>query len=191
MISLTSPHAAKLQAHTGSPSCVVTPQVSGRVFDPHMRLNPLSRPAALPQKNIVQFSPRIRLVPLAIARWILGLDAESVIKRVDNAVHPNHIRFAFDISADKNRSARELRFFIGEMNAPELMKKGSIKQAIAEILGTHPTFSRGDIEIQWITSSNQVSRLVQAGHFKQNGNRISRASLEAFLLARWSGNNPI
>ncbi len=148
--------------------------------------------AATSQSNVVMFSPRVRLVPLAIARWLLGLDAESVLARVDNELHAKHLVFAFDISAAKSQaSARELRFWVNELAVPEKTKGISIEQAIAEILGARQTFSRGDIEIQWIVSASMVGNLIQRGYFVEQGNRILRASVGKFLLSRWAEANPI
>ena len=69
-------------------------------------------------------------------------------------------------------------------------KKFTIEQAITEILGQRQSFSRGDIEIQWITCSQQISNLVSHGFFKEKDNRLTRASLETFLISRWTGSNP-
>jgi len=148
------------------------------------------KPREFSQSNVATFSPRVRLVPIAIARWLYGIDTQAVMARVDNAVHPQHIRWAFNIGSGRAGATRELRFWVNEIGAPEKVKKFSIEQAVAEILGQRQSFSRGDIEIQWITCSQQISNLVSKGFFKEKDNRLTRASLETFLFTRWTGNNP-
>jgi hypothetical protein len=71
------------------------------------------------------------------------------------------------------------------------MTKGfTVHDVIARILGGRPSFRRSEIEIAWTVSADNISRLVKTNLLKCERARLLRPSLEAFLLARWSGNNP-
>jgi hypothetical protein len=142
-------------------------------------------PLCPPEKSVARFSPRVKLVPLAILRWLFGLDAEAVIARVDEARRAGHIRFAFDIGL--GQAARELRFWVKEFVAPKEAKEFSIEGVIADILGARPSFPRGELEIEWSLSAQQIGRLLRAGKISERRHLILRQSLETFLNARWTG----
>lgn len=143
-----------------------------------------------PSNGYVTFSPRIKLVTLSTVRAVRGTDAETAINMVDNFLHEKHIRFAFNIGLHLGGSARDFRFFATEIVAPELVKKFTIEEAIVEILGNKDRLTRTETEIAWTASATQIGRLIKAGFLELKGNYLTRASLEAFLFARWSGNNP-
>jgi hypothetical protein len=133
-------------------------------------------------------SPRVRLVTLSTVCAARGVDVETAVRMVDDATHPRHIRFAFDTGIGKAR--RELRIYVDEFLDPALTRQFTVQDAIARILGGRPSFRRSEIEIAWTTSASHIMRLVKVNLLKCERARILRPSLEAFLLARWSGNNP-
>lgn len=133
-------------------------------------------------------SPRIRLIAISTVCAAKGVDVETVARMVDDATHPRHIRFAFDTGIGSSR--RELRFYVDEILDPALIRGFTIQDAIARILGGRGFFRRSEIEIAWTTSAVHISRLVKVNLLKCEQARLLRSSLEAFLLTRWSGNNP-
>ncbi|HEV2456196.1 MAG TPA: hypothetical protein VGY98_18170 [Verrucomicrobiae bacterium] len=133
-------------------------------------------------------SPRVRLIGISTVCSARGVDAETVGQMVDDATHPRHIRFAFDTGIGSSR--RELRFYVDEILDPALTRGFTIQDAIARILGGRGFFRRSEIEIAWTTSAVHISRLIKINLLKCEQARLLRSSLEAFLLTRWSGNNP-
>lgn len=146
---------------------------------------PATRPPCQPQLPL-RVSARAVLSGIEFAHNVFGEDNESIIARVDNALHPAHLRFVFDMSAG-DRQVRELRFWNTEIIAPESIKGLTIHQAIQEILGGRDASRRAEIGIQWSLSSNHLTRLVRSGDLVETGNRLLRATLENFLLRRWIG----
>ena len=122
---------------------------------------------------------------------IFGADRETVTQMVDSAMHPQHIRFAFNISCNPVKGARDLRFWIVEQAAPALVKKLTIEQAIGKIVGMAESYARGEIERQWVCSAGHITGLIDGGFLSLKGRNVSRASMETFLWIRWTGNNPI
>lgn len=143
-----------------------------------------------PSGGYFTFSPRIKLVSLSTVRALHGVDAEKVTAMVDNFLHPQHIRFAFNVAVITGHGARELRFWVTEIAAPALVKGFTIEQAIDGILGTKKKFSRSELEIAWTIGSPQIARLIAGNSLRANGSFIDRKSLETFLWIRWTGNNP-
>ena len=166
-------------------------QVSTGRCDSHPGHNPsLPGKPVLPSGGFVAFSPRVRLVTLSTVRAIRGVDGEKVSTMVDNMIHPQHIKFAFNISHKTGNATRALRFWTAELSAPALVQKFSIEEAIREILGTRETFPRGELEIAWTCSVTQIGKLITAKLLTLKGALVTRASLETFLWIRWAANNP-
>ena len=114
-------------------------------------------------------------------------DAESIFSMIDNALHPEHIRFAFNVGSGLPGAARELRCWTTEILAPQSVKHFTIDEALSAILGARETFSRGFIETQWIISAAHISNLVESRQLTETGNRFVNATLKNFLRSRWEG----
>lgn len=153
---------------------------------------------ALQQPLALKLSARTILVNLDAVRAAKGVDAESVIAMVENALHPEHLRFVFDLSLGEvngGRGAsrrRELRFWTTEIVAPEFahgpkQEPVTIDQAIAEIIGARETFRRSEIEMQWVCSATHIMRLIEAQEIYEEGNRLLSLTLKNFLKRRWIG----
>lgn len=134
------------------------------------------------------FNPRVRLVTIPTVSAIRGVSAEAVAYMVDDALHPQHLRFAFHIGLGS--AVRELRFYVDELTAPAMVRNFTAQDVVARVLGGRPSFRRAEIELAWTCSSNLLTRLIRANLLKLDRGRLLRSDLEAFLLARWSGNNP-
>lgn len=142
---------------------------------------------ATQQPLAIKLNARTVFVDLDTVRIVKNsLDAESIIAMVDNFTHPDHLRFVFNISPQPDPRRRELRFWATEVIAPEFTAKFSIDEAIASILGGRETFSRTDIEMQWVCHAATVKRLIDAGEIAQEGKRIPASSLKNFLKRRWN-----
>ena len=134
-------------------------------------------------------SPRIVFVPLSVVRTARGCDAESVLKSVGDARHPHFLRWVFDVSPLADRKVRELRFWKEEILG-KVDKWAEPQAIIPQILGTRPSFARGEIEVQWVINATTISRLIQAGELTECPRRpgcqrqLTRASLAAFLERR-------
>ena len=177
-----------------STSIKTAPLASGAGCDTRgLGHNPLGQDEGEERKSgipaYLTLSPRIRLVTISTVRAARGVDSETVARMVDDATHPRHIRFAFNIGL-KPKGSRELRFYIDALIDPAMTRRFSIQTVIEKILGTKNLFTSPEIEIAWTCASTQISRLVKAGLLKAKGDYLTRASLETFLFARWSGNNP-
>jgi len=136
----------------------------------------------------VTISPRVKLVTLSTVRAIRGTDAETVTNMVDNMIHPQHIRFAFNVSHKSGKGVRDLRFWMVELAAPVLVRKFSVQDVIGEILGSRESFQRGELEIQWTCSATLIGKLIKERLLTLRGRLITRKSLETFLFSRFSGN---
>lgn len=138
-----------------------------------------------------QFSARTTLVDVQAVRAIRGIDAETVIAMLDNALHPGHLKFVFDLgqAGSPVRPAatrrRCLRFWIAEIVAPEFTARLTIDEALDSIIGARETWRRGEVEMQWVASAQQISKLIRNGELAEEGNRILGASLRNFLRRRW------
>lgn len=143
---------------------------------------PSMRQAVLP----LRVSARAVLSGIEFAHNVFGQDNESIIDRYMDGSREDHIRFVFNMSA--GRQVQEPRFWNTEILAPDSVKKFTITEAIAAILGARESFSRAEIGIQWSLSSNLLTDLIRSGQLKSpNGGRLQRPDLEAFLLSRWTG----
>lgn len=128
----------------------------------------------------VTMSQRTVLLTMETVRAVLGTDAEAVWAMVDNG----GLRWVFDISVQP-AALRQLRFWTGEIVAPEQAATQTPDQVIAGILGHGESRRRGEIERQWICSAQHVMRLIKEGELDLIGpQKISRASLAAFLKRR-------
>jgi hypothetical protein len=136
----------------------------------------------MPLRTGMFTSPRIKLVGISTVRVIRGCNAETVLKSVGDAMHPNFIRWAFDISVKPART-RELRFWMDEI-CGDVDKWAEPEIAIGKILGERKSFPRTEIEIQWITSAITISHLVRAGEIAEVNHQLTHTSLVAFLERR-------
>ena len=137
----------------------------------------------------LKLSARTILVDLQSVRAARGLDAESIIAMVDNARHPDHLRFVFNVGLGE---ARELRFWTTEIIAPESVTHLGRDEVINLILGQRETFRRSEIEIQWVISALHISNLVKSGQLLETKEgptrgRLLRSCLANFLRSRWIG----
>ena len=132
----------------------------------------------------IEVSARTVLVGMEFARAKFGVDDDSVLAMVDNAVHPKHLRFVFDLSCGEGR-IRELRFWAREIERPESCARLNIEMAINQILGSRAFFRRGDLVVQWIVTRPHVSKLIHSDELAETGNRFMRATLQKFLRSRW------
>lgn len=176
--------------NTKSESILSALDTTGRCAGPLTHNSSLPSKPVAPSGGYVTFAPRVKLVTLSTVRALRGEDGENVATMVDDALNAQHIRFAFNIALKPSGYARDLRFWVTELAAPDLVKKFSIEQAIGEILGTKNLFTRPELEVQWVMSTTQICRLLKAKFLELKGSYITRSSLDAFLLARWAENNP-
>lgn len=124
---------------------------------------------------------RTVLLGLETVRARFGCDAESVFAMVESG----RLRWVFDVSLEHQIAQRELRFWTGEIVAPENVARQTVEQVIAAIVGRGATVRRGEIERQWVVSAQHVGRLVKAGELTlASMSQITRASLENFLERR-------
>ena len=140
---------------------------------------------AQPSLNM-RVAARTVFVGIDAARASLGVDAESVVALVENG----ELLWTFNIGLGEDR--RELRFWarqIIELSAgSDSTKTWPLARVIQSILGGHENISRGEIERQWICSSQHIGRLIQSNDLQLIlPKKISRASLERFLSLRWCG----
>jgi len=137
----------------------------------------------------LEVSARTIFVDAGFVRIKRGVDNESVLAMANNARHPKHLRFVFDLSCGDGIVC-EYRFW-----AREVLAEGqngftsiSIEAALKEILGERAFFRRGDFVVQWVVTRKQISKFIQCGDLNETGNRIMRGSAEKFLRKRWIGN---
>ena len=138
---------------------------------------PLQRGLNLP------LSTRTVLVTLDTLRSVLGVDADSILAKVE----AGELRWVFNVAVGDD--VRELRFWAKELIAPEFVTNLTIKQAIAEILGSQRARWRGtEIAQLLLVSRPTIMRLVNTeelpGDVIGGVIQVPRASLEKFLLAR-------
>ncbi|HEX3627268.1 MAG TPA: hypothetical protein VH280_17820 [Verrucomicrobiae bacterium] len=136
----------------------------------------------------LRLSPRVTLVTGETVRAARGVNAEDLAAMVDDAMHPMHLRFSFNVSIGWR--VRELRYWRVELTAPAMVRNFTIQDAIARILGGARAIRRSELQISWQISSNLVTHLIRANFLKCEHGRFLRPVLEAFLLSRWTGANP-
>lgn len=142
---------------------------------------------AIQQPLALKISARTILVDLNTVASSLGFDNESVTAMVDNATHPEHLRWVFNVGLGE---ARELRFWTAEIVARDMVKHFSIEDVIAQILGSRELFRRSEIEVHWRISAQHIKNLIAAGRLVETGNRLLRTSLVKFLAESWEGSRP-
>ena len=127
----------------------------------------------------LRIAQRTVFLGVDVVRAMRGCDAETVFSMVDNG----ELRWVFDISLDQD--TRDLRFWAGEILAPENAARQTEDRVIAAIIGAGATIRRGEIERQWVCSSQHVMRLIRAGEIHLASlSHVSRASVAAFLRRR-------
>jgi hypothetical protein len=130
----------------------------------------------------IEVSARVKLVTISMVRAVRGCDARTVRKSVGDAMHPNFIRWAFDVAGKPARN-RELRFWKDEIFG-DVDKWAEPAIVIGKILGDRKSCPRTEIEIQWTMSAISISHLVRAGEFTEVNHELTRSSLAAFLKRR-------
>lgn len=145
-------------------------------------MNPTSQPLLT-----LRVAARTVFVGIDAARASLGLDAESVVALVESG----ELLWTFDIGLGADR--RELRFWARQLieisAGSDSTKDWTLSRVIQSILGGHDHISRGEIERQWVCSSQHIGRLIQSKDLDLIlPKKISRTSLERFLSLRWCGN---
>jgi hypothetical protein len=136
----------------------------------------------LTSQTTIQVSSRVKLVNIGMVRAVRGCDARTVRKSVGDAMHPNFIRWVFDVAGNPARN-RELRFWKDEISG-DVDKWAEPEIVIGKILGDRKSFPRTEIEIQWTMSAISISHLVRAGEITEGNHELTRASLAAFLERR-------
>jgi hypothetical protein len=142
----------------------------------------------LPPLTEMFISPRVRLVSIGMVRTIRGCDADTVLKCVEDATHPNFLRWVFNVAV-KPAGIRNLRFWRDEL-AGNVDKWAEPKTVIEKILGDRHSFPRRELAASWSLSRVTISRLVRAGELvevagrKGQAREVTRASLAAFLKRR-------
>jgi len=136
-----------------------------------------------PQMSLnLPIAARTVFVDLGTVRAALGVDAESVLAKVD----AGELRWVFDIGIGTEK--RELRFWARELIAPGLCEALNLDQALIQILNGGVTIRRGEIERQWVVSHVTVMRWIREGLvFQYAPGQIARESLARFLKERCVG----
>jgi len=131
----------------------------------------------------LEVSARCTLVTLEFVRNLRGCDAETVRAAVGDATHPKFLRWVFDLAVRPDGLKRELRFWKQDIlgAADGWMEPAA---AIALILGSKERFARGEMEVAWTVHPTTISRLIRAGEIIEVNNKLTRASLAAFLERR-------
>jgi hypothetical protein len=137
----------------------------------------------------LSISQRTVLVTMDMVRAALGLDADSVMARVE----AGELRWVFDIATGSQIS--ELRFWAKEIIAPEFCAGLTLAQAMKEILGSERARWRGtEIQHLLLVSRPTVKKLHDDGRLPGdlvNGTfSFRRAAVESFLRAAIVGQSP-
>jgi hypothetical protein len=145
-----------------------------------------------PSRWRLPLDARTALVSIDTVRAALGMDAEAVCQQVELG----RLRWVWDISTHKPGchrvgagSVRELRFWVGELLAPQLAHQLARPEAIALMLGPgHRPWRASEVVHRLLCSRSVVKRLVDtgelAGSLRQHTCWITRRSLERFLGRR-------
>jgi len=123
---------------------------------------------------------------MEFVRSFRGCDAPSVLYSVGDSRHPNYLRWVFNLAVrEDSRARRQLRFWKEEVMHPDAVDKDARPETvIGRILGERLTFCRSEIEVQWTLDGMTLTRLVRRHQIVQQGYKITRASLAAFLMRR-------
>jgi hypothetical protein len=129
----------------------------------------------------------VTLVPMAVARFVLGCETEAVVERVESG----RLLWVWDFAAPGSRYRRDLRFLATELRSlPEGLPPATPGDVIRRVIGPTPNgFQRSAlIEVRWTISPQHVRNLCDAGllngPIEGRGRRLSGRSMEAFLLQR-------
>ena len=140
---------------------------------------------------------RTALVTVETARAALGIDADSVLARIDAGL----LRWAWDVSAspppprhspaqrDDGGSLREIRLWARELIAPELCADLDPAHAIRLVIGLDRDRLRAvEVAQLLLISRPTIMRLVAAGELQGprtgHAQLVQRSSLAAFLARR-------
>jgi hypothetical protein len=138
----------------------------------------------------LSISQRTVLVTVDALRASLGVDAETILARIDAGEY----RWVFDVSAVRSRRfhsskhVRELRVWAKEIIAPEATSSLSQADAVTQIIGKRERYYGTEIAQLLLVSRPQIFRLNEGGEL--DGEIVSgklwvkRASLEDFLTRR-------
>jgi excisionase family DNA binding protein len=139
----------------------------------------------------LSINQRTVLVTLDTVRASLGVDADSIIAKVD----AGELRWVWNVS-NGTGEVRELRFWAREIVAPELTRELTPAKALELILGDSPLAVRKDwrgVEIAQLllVSRPQIFRLHEAGELPGvivGGTlKVKREALKTFLRTRLVG----
>jgi excisionase family DNA binding protein len=134
---------------------------------------------------------RTALVTVETARAALGIDADSVLARIDAGL----LRWSWDVSASASPSPstpstlREIRLWARELIAPELCADLDPAHAIRLVIGLDRDRLRAvEVAQLLLISRPTIMRLVAAGELQGprmgHAQLVQRPSLAAFLARR-------
>jgi hypothetical protein len=125
----------------------------------------------------------VSLVTVDVVRGVLGVDAETVVARVDEG----RLRWVWDFSSPGS-ARRELRFWTSELT--DGYRPQPVEQVIAAIIGATPGGRQraAILEQRWCISAQLIMALVRkkcleedrVGHTRY----LRRPSIEEFLRSR-------
>lgn len=131
------------------------------------------------QRTPLILAPRTVLVTVDVLRAKFGCDAQRVFELVEDG----RLRWVFNVGI--KRRVRELRFWLGEIIAPQHAPRKTADEVISAILGSAPAFRRGEFERAWVLSAQHVMRLVDAGELRlTRSGKVTRISAKKFLERR-------
>ena len=133
------------------------------------------------QPSSFNVAGRIAFVTLATVRSRFGCAAETVLRRVDDATRPDHLRWVFNLSAAEGHR-RELRFWVREIVAPESCGRLTLAQVVDLILGRRQNFRRGELEIEWVCHPSTITGLLRAKALSLEASTIPRSSLANLFM---------
>lgn len=138
----------------------------------------------------LSISQRTVLVTVDALRVHLGVDADTVLSRIDAGEY----RWVFDVSAVRQRRlnsakhVRELRVWAKEVIMPEVTSDLSPGEAVNQVLGKRERFYGTEIAQLLLVSRPQIFRLHEskelAGDIVGGKLWVTRAVLENFLRKR-------
>lgn len=133
----------------------------------------------------LEVSQTVALVTVDVARAVLGVDAETVVARVEEG----QIRWVWDL-ATPGAARRELRFWVAELEQGAGFAPQPVEQAIAAVIGATPGGRQRSavLEVRWSISAQLIMELVRKQCWQEDrvGHTrfLRRASLENFLRSR-------
>jgi hypothetical protein len=136
---------------------------------------------------------RAVLIDTSVVRAVTGWRPDEIYARVDGGdlLHEPLI-WVFNFASDPDGAIRDLRFFAGEIIAPEIARTHTLGIVLRCILpGDRTSFHAGEVLQLFALSRPGLAALRGQlnGHLAGARNTIfPRAGLESFLLRRWLGN---